>query len=128
MLILIKIQVMNCVYYISFEISSKFFFCLSLGAVCRTCHKWFSAKSTLMKHRIWHHKSEFPKFKFNCHLCPYSTNEGTNFKTHFCVHSPDRPFKCEICDNRFRALNSLSNHLLIHKGEKHNYHLHSFII
>lgn len=99
----------------------KVYFYLPIGAVCKTCLKWFSSRATLMKHRIWHHKSEFPKFKFNCNLCPYATNEGTNFKTHNGVHSLDRPYVCNICGNRFKALNSLNNHVLIHKGEDYNF-------
>lgn len=75
-----------------------------------------------MKHRIWHHKNEFPQFKYNCKDCAYATNELTNFRNHANVHDSSRSFSCDICGNRFRALNSLNNHILIHNGEK----VHSF--
>ncbi|GIX97795.1 hypothetical protein CDAR_582751 [Caerostris darwini] len=90
---------------------------IKLCFICRTCGKWFSARSTLTRHRIWHHKSEFPEFKYNCKNCPYSTNESTNLKNHALVHSPDHPFVCDVCGNRFKALTSLNHHAVIHKGD-----------
>ncbi|PRD24721.1 UNVERIFIED_CONTAM: zinc finger protein [Trichonephila clavipes] len=89
------------------------------GYVCTTCSKWFSACSTLKKHKIWHHKSEFPPFKYCCVSCPYATNKSTNFKTHVHVHLPNRPFQCTQCGNGFKTLSSLNNHKLIHKGERY---------
>lgn len=82
------------------------------------CGKWFSTRATLMKHRIWHHKNEFPNFKYNCELCPYATNEMTNYKNHSAVHDSLRPYQCNVCGNRFKALSSLNNHVLIHNGEQ----------
>lgn len=67
---------------------------------------------------MWHHKLEFPPFRFNCHLCPYSSNVSSNVQSHMLVHSPDRPYLCSSCGNRFKAQSSLNNHILIHTGEK----------
>lgn len=91
--------------------------CVSIGAVCSICHKWFSAQSTLLKHTIWHHKGCVPKLKHNCHKCPYASNEITNFKRHALVHDESRPYGCKVCGNRFKALSSLNTHFIIHCGE-----------
>ncbi|KFM60648.1 Zinc finger protein 234, partial [Stegodyphus mimosarum] len=67
---------------------------------------------------MWHHKSEIPPFRYNCKKCPYSSNVSSNFQAHAQVHFPNRPFRCDICGNRFKALSSLNNHYLIHTGER----------
>lgn len=90
--------------------------CLS----CQVCEKWFTTKSTLLKHQIWHHKLIFSAFKFNCSKCPYATNVLTHMKRHASVHDAERPYQCTTCGNRFTALNSLNNHMLIHTGEELN--------
>lgn len=97
-----------------------FFFLLGYGygIVCKTCKKWFTTHQTLLKHRLWHHKHEFPIFKFNCDKCPYSTNVIGSFKRHTAVHDINRPFTCSTCGNRFNAMNHLSTHILIHTGER----------
>lgn len=95
---------------------------LILGQIyskCSVCSKWFSSRSTLYKHKVWHHKSLFPPFKYTCKSCPYATDNKTNFKTHFDVHAPDRIFRCSECGNGFKRLGSLSNHRIIHTGETH---------
>ncbi|KAF8793678.1 Zinc finger protein 676 like protein [Argiope bruennichi] len=80
------------------------FICIECDMTCRTCGKWFTSKQTLVKHRMWHHKSEYPPFKFNCNKCPYASNAKSSLVTHELVHSEDRAFKCEFCGNRFKAL------------------------
>lgn len=87
------------------------------GVLCTLCKKWFSAQATLTKHKIWHHKSVLPSFKYNCDHCPYGSNELTNFRKHALVHDFTRPYACKVCGNRFIALHSLSTHTLIHDGE-----------
>ncbi|KAF8793677.1 Zinc finger protein 92 like protein [Argiope bruennichi] len=86
--------------------------------ICKTCGKWFTSKPTLLKHRMWHHKSEFPPFRHNCNRCPYSSNVKTSLVNHEVVHFEDRPFKCKFCGCGFKALNSLNHHVIIHTGEK----------
>lgn len=71
-----------------------------------------------MKHKTWHHKEMFPKFKYSCSKCPYATNIATDMKRHTLVHDVSRPYECTTCGNRFIALNSLSRHILIHDGEQ----------
>ncbi|PRD24722.1 UNVERIFIED_CONTAM: zinc finger protein [Trichonephila clavipes] len=98
--------------------------CLSLllgtsYAACSMCNKWFSSGSTLNKHKVWHHKNLFPPFKYSCKHCPYETDNKTNFKNHFEVHSHDRQFRCPTCGNGFKCLASLNNHMIIHTGETH---------
>lgn len=87
------------------------------GFTCIMCQKWFTSSITLTKHRIWHHKETLPQFRYNCHYCPYGTNNPTNFKKHYVVHSEDRAFKCKVCYNRFASQASLNQHLIIHVGE-----------
>lgn len=85
---------------------------------CKTCKKWFSSETTLFKHRIWHHKNEVPRFKFNCSQCPYASDESTPFKRHLFVHDVSRKYCCNVCGNRFLAKHSLGSHMIIHTGEE----------
>lgn len=84
---------------------------------CPLCGIWFSSEVTLSRHKMWHHKSNISHYRFNCHLCPYSTNESTHFKTHKFVHDPQRPYSCSECGNRFKSINALKSHNIIHTGE-----------
>lgn len=103
-------------HYLSLFYQMILFFS-AFGVVCIRCRKWFSSQSTLIRHKIWHHKSTLPPFKYNCDQCPYGTFELTNFKKHALVHDISRPLECKECGNRFRLLQSLNTHLLIHYGE-----------
>ncbi|GFW40292.1 hypothetical protein TNCV_1018501 [Trichonephila clavipes] len=49
-------------------------------------------------------------------MCPYASNVSSNLQTHKQVHLPDRPFECNYCGNRFKALNDLNSHIQIHTG------------
>lgn len=92
------------------------------GVVCKVCKKWFSSQPTLIRHKIWHHREILPSFKYNCDQCPYGSNELTNYKKHALCHDMSRPHVCKVCGNRFKALQSLSTHILIHYGEdSHNF-------
>lgn len=74
-----------------------------------------------MKHRVWHHKDELPRFKFYCSKCPYATNVGKNFSNHALVHDESRHFMCHVCGNRFKASGSLNQHMLVHTGESFHF-------
>lgn len=118
-----------CITYINLYLNlGRFFnlycyFFFSGGQLeCNSCNKWFSTSTTLLKHKIWHHKNEFSSFKFNCSECPYASNVATAYKRHLSVHDLDRPYFCSVCGNRFIAIGSLSHHMLIHTGEQ-NYNL-----
>lgn len=100
-------------YIVSYEL-----YLFISGNICQTCLKWFSSNSTLLKHRMWHHKSEFPALRYQCEKCPYASNISSNLQTHMQVHLSNRPYQCSVCGNRFKALSSLNNHALIHTGEK----------
>lgn len=103
------------------------FYLIVSGHMCRICKLWFSTSSTLLKHRLWHHKNEFPSFKFNCSLCPYASDVATSFKRHKSVHDSERPYFCTVCGNRFIAMSSLSHHMIIHTGEQ-NFTFHSPVL
>lgn len=92
---------------------------------CKTCGKFYTSKYTLVKHRMWHHKNEFPPFKFNCDQCAYATYAKSSLDTHKKVHDPDRPYKCPQCGNGFKVSSSLNNHVVIHSGEKKMYLIQS---
>ncbi|GFT68024.1 zinc finger protein [Nephila pilipes] len=88
----------------------------SLRSICKACNTWFISNSKLSKHKLWHHKSECPRYRFNCKLCPYASNVSSNLQAHEQVHLPDRPYECEYCGNRFKALSNLHSHVTIHAG------------
>ncbi|GIY38781.1 hypothetical protein CEXT_64941 [Caerostris extrusa] len=105
----------------SFLVSDESSQYLSQGSTfikCSSCDKCFTSILTLNKHEVWHHKSLFLRFKHNCESCPYATNNKTNFKKHLEVHSLDRRFCCSLCNNRFKNIGSLNNHMIIHTGEE----------
>lgn len=87
------------------------------GYTCSACRKWFASQITLSRHKMWHHKSPTAKYRYNCSLCPYATNEKTNFNNHSAVHRSDRPHRCSVCGNGFISASCLNKHMIIHTGE-----------
>lgn len=56
--------------------------------------------------------------KFQCSLCSYSSDIGSNLKRHLMVHTQERPFTCHICNKSFNHKVGLQNHKYAHLGIK----------
>ena len=91
--------------------------CFFLGFLCDNFESAFSSVAVLTTPKNSHLSEGSPK-RFRCDLCPYSTNIKCNIKTHYLVHSGERPHKCKVCNQGFTQLNALKHHMFIHTGEK----------
>ncbi|XP_067999065.1 zinc finger protein 607-like [Melanerpes formicivorus] len=59
--------------------------------------------------------SNFSRFKtYKCQHCNYATVDYSNFKMHLKIHTNERPFVCEECNETFKTSNHLEKHILIH--------------
>ena len=47
--------------------------------------------------------------------CNYVTQQKSHLVNHSRTHSGEQPFRCKLCDQKFRQSGSLKNHLLTHK-------------
>ena len=54
----------------------------------------------------------------SCKLCGYSTNNTSNLTNHLLVHSGERAFSCAQCEHSFKTAGNLKKHMLTHSGEK----------
>lgn len=79
--------------------------------------KVLTYSEAVMPFKNTHCNEDSPR-RFNCNLCPYSTNTKTHMKDHSLVHTGERPFKCEVCNKAFTQMHTLKSHILIHTGEK----------
>ena len=50
-----------------------------------------------------------------CNRCNYMTQKKPHLTNHSRTHSGEQPFRCKLCDQKFRQSGSLKNHLLNHK-------------
>ena len=53
-----------------------------------------------------------------CHLCNYKTPYRSSLRSHYAVHSTDRPFACDMCMYEAKRLNDLRKHKLVKHGKR----------
>ncbi|XP_035211827.1 zinc finger protein 64-like [Stegodyphus dumicola] len=72
---------------------------------CDICLQSFTRNENLKNHIIFRHRYTYercsrsmeniPK-KYHCKICPYSSNDGSNYKRHKMVHTQERPYVCPL--------------------------------
>lgn len=51
---------------------------------------------------------------YRCQQCSYATDVPNNFRLHLKIHTDERPFVCEECNETFKTSNHLQKHSLLH--------------
>lgn len=113
------------------------------GFECDICHREFSRKDHMRKHRTIHVPEDRPyscpycdkKFcennilqrhlnshtghkPYKCGICGMAFFGDSTLKQHVLTHSEDRPFLCTECGMSFRRKGTLKHHMNVHWGQK----------
>ena len=55
---------------------------------------------------------------YRCHLCPYRTGYRSSIRSHYAIHSSDRPYGCDCCPYKAKRASDLRKHKLLKHGLK----------
>jgi hypothetical protein len=77
--------------------------------MCIDCHKVFTNKSALAKHRLIHSNDR----KYNCHICEKAFKRQDHLNGHMLTHQDKKPFQCRApnCDKSYCDSRSLKRHV-----------------
>lgn len=84
---------------------------------CETCGDCFASVKYLNRHRYMTHR-EKPEGKFQCALCPYTSNRRYDVDAHERTHNGVKPFVCDVCHRGFVQRSQLHVHQKSHSGER----------
>ncbi|XP_055617079.1 uncharacterized protein LOC129762640 [Toxorhynchites rutilus septentrionalis] len=73
---------------------------------CGICGKLLPHKHILKKHMRIHAQS------YECHVCGKVLQKKYTLKIHMRVHTKEKPYQCELCEQRFMLKVQLKTHLL----------------
>lgn len=80
---------------------------------CDQCPKSFNTKALLHEHVSKHDR------RYKCHQCAYSANFPYRLKEHILFrHSEKFDYKCQFCDQKFKAQRFLHRHIELHGSSK----------
>ncbi|XP_050677981.1 zinc finger protein 558 [Leptidea sinapis] len=82
---------------------------------CSVCHHQCETRGGLEEHTRVHtgNTKAIPisKRKYQCPRCPHSFHARIDLKRHLGVHSDSKPFRCKICNRRFRRKDNIERHI-----------------
>merc|ERR1712129_235463 len=82
---------------------------------CPICQKEFKYFMYLKRHQKIHEVTD----KTKCEFCDVSMASKSKLRKHIQdIHCDLRPYKCQVCDKRFKRNGHLNEHKLIHTGER----------
>ncbi|XP_055676824.1 zinc finger protein 225-like [Lutzomyia longipalpis] len=82
---------------------------------CIHCEKQFTSFKLICKHyKTKHSNLTGPTKTFACELCGLSLADSKKLKNHISLHFDDKPYKCNVCNKRFRLPRLLKLHCRIH--------------
>uniref|UniRef100_A0A4X2LAI9 C2H2-type domain-containing protein n=1 Tax=Vombatus ursinus TaxID=29139 RepID=A0A4X2LAI9_VOMUR len=85
---------------------------------CNECEKFFSYKSSLIKHQKIHTQYNATKKSYDCHECGKSFTHSSSISKHQRIHTGEKLYKCIDCGKAFTYSSSLTQHQRLHTGEK----------
>ncbi|CAG9785134.1 unnamed protein product [Diatraea saccharalis] len=75
--------------------------------ICDICNKSFKRKNSLRRHRLTH---SMANKCIKCDFCNMTFFTKCNMRHHLRVHTGERPFKCEICNQPYSYKHDFNRH------------------
>ena len=80
---------------------------------CSLCYMKFAYRSTLLSHQSHVHQTKTAKELLECDLCGKKLRSETTLRVHKQMHTGEKPYKCETCEQTFRQAPHLKSHNFI---------------
>uniref|UniRef100_A0A3Q4GPM6 Zinc finger protein 507 n=1 Tax=Neolamprologus brichardi TaxID=32507 RepID=A0A3Q4GPM6_NEOBR len=104
--------------------------CKSRMYQCKQCPDAFHYKSQLRNHEREHHSlftlpsltEGSPQKMFKCDVCNYTSSTYVGVRNHRRIHNSDKPYRCSLCGYVCSHPPSLKSHMWKHAGDQnYNY-------
>ncbi|KAF2354402.1 Zinc finger C2H2-type [Trinorchestia longiramus] len=87
---------------------------------CEFCQERFVHKSNLVKHIRQKHDAQYQQEEDGNRPCPicFKVFLKTSLPQHMRIHSGAKPYKCYMCNKKFRVKCNLDAHMYVHSGKR----------